>query len=227
MKRVVVPIMILTVIFLSIICPVSTKAKISHSEPETIAPKYTLEKETKTAFESKVSLLINNSHLLRTVPYIEEEIYAVCESILTTEEYFNMFPEAVRNTFYAMGWKWTKTEYDISPVFGYDHILGLTVWAEKQIYINNTDNANSSILHEVGHAFEYSPYVKGAKSEEFLSLYNMHWQDWYNSYGMHINNYNTPEEGYAQCWEIFILKPWCLDEETRLFIESEIYGIGG
>jgi len=50
----------------------------------------------------------------------------------------------------------------------------------------------------------------------------MHWTEWYNDYGMNINNYNTPEEGYAQCWEIYMLEPECLDAGTRAFIEAEI-----
>ena len=211
-------------------CPVSTKADISYTAPEKLEPKSSLVQESITALQQKISLNISNCHILAQIPIEpepEEEYSVVCESILTAEDYFNMFPEALQNTFYDMGWNWTKTDYDIAPVYGYDSILGLTVWAEKQIYVNYTDRANSSILHEVGHAFEYSPYVKGAKSTEFLDLYSAHWEEWMYNYGMHINNYNTPEEGYAQCWEIYILEPWCLDEDTRAFIESEIYGIGG
>ena len=176
--------------------------------------------------ETKQNLSINNCHVLETIPYeeVEEEIEEYIY-IPTVEDYFCMFPEAVRNAFYEDGWTWEKVDYELGPVFGFGSILGLTIWAEKQIYIDYKDSANTAILHEVGHAFEYSSHVKGVRSNEFIDLYNEHWEEWWNNYGMHIDNYNTPEEAYAQCWEIYILNPNCLDNETRTFIESEIYNI--
>ncbi len=214
------------ILCLSIIClgftSVPTKARINTSEL-VIDPKINLSTNTSTMLYSKSKLGYNVAHVLEIIP---EVVPVAPVYVMTTENYFNMFPEAVRNAFYADGWTWEKVDYNLGPVYGFDSILGLTVWGNKQILIDYKDSANSSILHEIGHAFEYSPRVKGVNSTEFLNLYNAHWQEWHNNYGMHINNYNTPEEGYAQCWEIFILKPWCLDDETRAFIESEIYNIG-
>ena len=226
MKRILFPILLLCTVITILTCPIQTKADIKLSSQTAHVSKSEFQHSNPNILNNKLSLNISNCHILETIPIQEEVNSVIYENILTVEDYFNMFPEAVQNAFYDMGWNWVKTDYDIGEAFGYGSILGLTIWAEKQIYINYTDKANAAILHEVGHAFEYSPYVKGVRSQEFLDLYNEHWKEWYYNYGMHINNYNTPEEGYAQCWEIYMLEPWCLDEETRAFIESEIYGVG-
>lgn len=228
MKKLVSSLFIVVFVIFIVLAPYKTRASVNlqQNQPIEYQTKQVLNQIESSALIVKSTLSVSCSHLLEIIPYEEHEPI-VYENILSVEDYFNMFPEAVRDTFYNMGWKWTKTDYDIGPVFGYPQILGITVWADRQIYINYQNSANSSILHEMGHAFEYSSYVKGANSKEFLELYNKNWQSWHNKYGMHINNYNTPEEGYAQCWEIYILKPECLDEETRAFIESEIYNIGG
>ncbi len=183
-------------------------------------------------YDIKPTLYKSNSHVLTKLPKQLNNIEPksnVSENILSVDDYFNMFPEAVRNVFVNDGWIYEKIDTSLGKMFYEDgrSVLGITRRADKHIFIDKRDIANKSILHEVGHAFEYSPYVKGANSTEFLSLYNTHWIEWYNNYGMNINNYNTPEEGYAQCWEIYILQPECLDADTRAFIESEIYGIGG
>lgn len=145
----------------------------------------------------------------------------------TVDYYFNLFPEPLRLAFFADGWVYEKSSESLGQKFynGTKSVLATTVFNEKHIYIDTRDCANTAILHEVGHAFEYSWRVKGVRSQEFLDLYNAHWEEWYHNYGMNILNYDTPAEGYAQCYEIYMLKPECLDADTRAFIESEIYGI--
>jgi len=150
------------------------------------------------------------------------------QEVYTVDYYFNLFPEPLRKAFFEDGWVYEKSSESLGQKFynGTKSVLATTVFNEKHIYIDRRDCANPAILHEVGHAFENSWRVKGVKSQEFLDLYNAHWQEWYHNYGMNILNYDTPVEGYAQCYEIYMLKPECLDADTRAFIESEIYGIG-
>lgn len=229
MKKVLLPILAIWLTLCIDLFPIK-ELTICRAQPTKLEFKSVLSHIEHELLDIKKQLSIGSCHALDVIPYEEpeEEIEVnVYEYILTVDDYFNMFSDAVKTAFYDMGWDYTKVDYDIGPEHGFDHILGITIWADKQIYVNYRDSANAAILHEVGHAFEYSPYVKGVKSEEFMNIYQSHWEEWYYNYGMHINNYNTPEEGYAQCWEIYMFKPWCLDEETRLFIESEIYGIGG
>lgn len=228
MKKVLLPILAIWLTLCIDLFPIK-ELTICRAQPTKLELKSGLSHIEYELLDIKKQLSISSCHALDVIPYEEpeEEIEVnVYEYILTVDDYFNMFPDAVKTAFYDMGWDYTKVDYDIGPEHGFDHILGITIWADKQIYVNYQDSANAAILHEVGHAFEYSPYVKGVKSEEFMSIYQSHWEEWYYNYGMHINNYNTPEEGYAQCWEIYMLKPWCLDDETRAFIESEIYGVG-
>ena len=69
---------------------------------------------------------------------------------------------------------------------------------------------------------DYYNLTKGSHSAEFEFLYEHHWEEWYTAYGMSILNYNTIEEAYAQCFEIYIIAPECLDPGTQYFIKQEI-----
>lgn len=150
----------------------------------------------------------------------------------TVETYFNMLPENVRKSFKANGWVYKKVNYNLGKAKGFGtSILGLTEFYEKVVYIDRREKADSSILHEMGHVFgdhifwENQTGTLGCYSKEFISLWESHYLEWHEAYGQSIENYNTLMEGYAQCFEIYILKPECLDEDTRNFIANEIASI--
>ena len=148
-------------------------------------------------------------------------------SIYSIDEYFSMLPDAVRTAFYQDNWSYAKVDYSLGDIYynGTKMISGLTDFDNHAIYIDNRDEVNRSILHEVGHRFEYEPYVKGFQSKEFQELYDGHSSEWYVNYGGHYNNYATAKEAYAQCYEIYFISPECLDEQTRQFISQEIDSI--
>lgn len=145
----------------------------------------------------------------------------------SVDEYFNMLPDAVIAAFYRDNWSYAKVDYSLGDTYynGTKMISGLTDFDNHIIYIDNRDEVNRSILHEVGHRFEYEPYVKGFQSKEFQELYDSHSSEWYVNYGGHYNNYATAKEAYAQCYEIYFISPDCLDEQTRKFISQEIDSI--
>ena len=143
----------------------------------------------------------------------------------SVDYYFNKLPEEVQMVFYQDGWTYKKVDYSLGTKYydDYKDVLGLTDWNNKIIYIGNKETANKSILHEVGHRFQYEPYVKGHNSLEFKDLYDKNWANWYLAYGGSLNNYYSELEAYAQCYEIYFLKPECLDKDTYNFIENEIH----
>lgn len=145
---------------------------------------------------------------------------------LTADDYFAMLPENVRNAFYNNGWFYEQVNYKFGENYGISKsILALTVYRENKIYLSTKKGGSRAILHEVGHAIiniESKEPTKGWYSEEFRNLWSAHYLEWQANYGEHIDNYNTPQEAYAQCVEIYILKPQCLDEDTRNFIASEL-----
>ena len=142
----------------------------------------------------------------------------------SVDYYFKLLPKNVQEAFYKDDWHYEKVDYDLGQKFydGTKVIYGLTDFEVKTIYIDDDLVANKVILHEVGHRFEYEPYMQGPYCKEFTNLYNDHWTEWYLNYGGHINNYYTPSEAYAQCYEIYFLRPECLDTDTYDFISQEI-----
>lgn len=140
---------------------------------------------------------------------------------LNVDNYFDMFPEEVRQCFYLDGWTYEKSTESLGDIYydGQKQIFGMTNFDTHTIYIDNRDEANKSILHEVGHRFQYEPYVNGFKSQEFKDLYEEHWAEWYTIYGGNINNYLTEKEAYAHCYEMYFLSD--LDTETKQFIKHE------
>lgn len=142
----------------------------------------------------------------------------------TVYEYFNMLPDNIKNAFYNNGWTFEKVDYDLGEHFynGECTVAGITDFTAHKVYIDDDQDSNRSILHEVGHCFEYAPNVIGVDSKQFKELYDEHWAEWYTNYGGHIKNYDTIDEAYAQCFEIYFMAPECLDEDTRTFIACEI-----
>lgn len=142
----------------------------------------------------------------------------------TVEYYFNLLPDNVKTAFYNDNWTYEKVDYSLGDKYynGTKQISGITDFDNHIIYIDYRDEVNRSILHEIGHRFEFESRLKGVNSEEFKNLYENHWTEWYTNYGGHINNYKTIKEAYAQCFEIYFISPDCLDSDTYNFILNEI-----
>lgn len=145
--------------------------------------------------------------------------------VLTVDDYLGMVPDGVLEAFRATGFSVVKMDRDLGTFLygeGGQKVLGATDPANKVVYIDQRDCANAAILHEMGHVFDFAGGGLGHGCDEFMGLYGANWRSWWGSYGMDMSNYDTPLEGYAQCFEIYFLKPECLDEATRGFISSEL-----
>lgn len=145
--------------------------------------------------------------------------------VLTVDDYLGLVPDDVREAFRATGFSVVKMDRDLGTFLygeGGQKVLGATDPTNKVVYIDQRDCANAAILHELGHVFDFAGGGLGHGCDEFLGLYGANWRSWWGSYGMDVSNYDTPLEGYAQCFEIYFLKPECLDEATRGFISSEL-----
>lgn len=149
------------------------------------------------------------------------------ETYHTVDYYFNLLPTEVKNAFYKDDWTYKKVDYSLSEKFynNKKQVYAITDFDNHIIYVDQSDDSNRTILHEIGHRFEYESYVKGVNSKEFKELYDNHFAEWYLQYGGHIYNYTTEKEAYAQCFEIYFLNRNCLDQDTRKFMSSEIDSI--
>ena len=146
--------------------------------------------------------------------------------VLTAKDYFEMLPENVRNAFYNNGWSYEQVDYNFGEPYGISKsIVALTIYGENKIFLSTKKGGSKAILHEVGHAItriESTNSHPGWYSPEFKELWENHYLEWQANYGEHMDNYNNPNEAYAQCVEIYVLKPKCLDEDTRNFIANEL-----
>lgn len=71
--------------------------------------------------------------------------------------YYLGIPENVRQYLEDKGWTFICSAQSFGKRYGYTgSILALTVYKDKVIYIDNRKKAESAIVHEVGHAIDYS-----------------------------------------------------------------------
>lgn len=142
----------------------------------------------------------------------------------TIEYYLSLLPDDLTKAVFDLGYTYEKVDSDLGNWFYGTNIrvTAVTLLKEKHTFIDYRNNANKGILHEIAHICDYYNLTKGSHSAEFEFLYEHHWEEWYTAYGMSILNYNTIEEAYAQCFEIYIIAPECLDPGTQYFIKQEI-----
>lgn len=152
---------------------------------------------------------------------------ASADPVKSINDYFVLFPQGVREAFYLDGWSYEKSAEPLGQKIYHDgsSILGVTLYDAHKVWIDVRGVANSAILHETGHRFAFENYVKGPYSGDFNSLYGLYWQDWYAKYGGSIKNYDTPFEAYAQCYEMYMLRPDILTQDVKDFMSAELQGI--
>lgn len=144
----------------------------------------------------------------------------------TCMTYYEMIPANIRTAFESIGGTVCKSPTQIVlDAFPGASVLGYINYEEMTIYIDSRDSANSSVVHEMGHWMDnYNTlgYLTLSDSEEWLNLYNTYWTDWYSKCGGSISNYNVPDEGFAECFQIYILKPYILTDDVRTYFDRII-----
>jgi len=157
----------------------------------------------------------------------EIEDDAPADPTKSINDYFALFPQGVQEAFYLDGWSYEKSAEPLGQKIYHDgrSILGITLYDVRKVWIDVRSAANSAILHEVGHRFAFENYVKGPYSGDFNNLYGLYWQDWYAKYGGSIKNYDTPFEAYAQCYEMYMLRPDIFTQDVKDFMSGEFQGI--
>lgn len=172
--------------------------------------------------ESKEVELIQSEEIKEVEPIIpdEDEVSLsienpaiVVESGISKKMYDGVLanymkaPLKLRELFESSGWKIIISNTSLKQRFGYEFsILALTLLQEKEIYIDNRENAKNSILHELGHFVDYSlGFV--SSSDEFVSIYEEEVNNFVSFWKTHKNNTSTPIEYFAEAYQVLIVQP--------------------
>ena len=97
------------------------------------------------------------------------------ENIKTAEEQISKLPKNIVDRFYEKKWRKQITNENLSNKFfdgAYKTVIGVTVTASKQIYIQNNKNSiQKSLIHEFGHYIDWHSNYP-SNNLEFKQIYN-------------------------------------------------------
>lgn len=121
--------------------------------------------------------------------------------------HFMNVPLNVRKSFIKDGWKIVIVANNLNKRFGYtSSILGLTVYKDKTIYIDNRSKAATSVEHEIGHYVNYK-YDWIDTSNEFRNIYAEERKDFIKFTGSIAANTSTTIEYYAEAYQEYLWHP--------------------
>lgn len=130
--------------------------------------------------------------------------------ISTAQNYFYKIPQNVVNYLESNGVHIYITDTNLANRFfagQFSSVMGCTVYAEKNIYIENRSSAvKSSIIHETGHMIDYL-CGWASSTEEFNDCYISE-KDSFVEVGKQDNNSTSSTiEYFAEVWNQMILYP--------------------
>jgi hypothetical protein len=103
MKKVLLPILAIWLMLCIDLFPIK-EFTICQAQPTKLEPKSGLSHIEQELLDVKKQFSISSCHALDIIPYEEpEEEIDTYEYIMTVDDYFNMFPDAVKTAFYNMG----------------------------------------------------------------------------------------------------------------------------
>ena len=116
--------------------------------------------------------------------------------------YYLGIPENVRQYLEDKGWTFICSAQSFGKRYGYTgSILALTVYKDKVIYIDNRKKAESAIVHEVGHAIDYS-YGFTSNSQAFNDIFAVEHNNVSSFWITHHSNTDTAVEYFAEAFQI-------------------------
>lgn len=139
-------------------------------------------------------------------------------------------PQSVRKFYEGTGGTIILT----SNAFGYDvgldysSILAYTDYQTYNIHLKPKANSISGVVHEIGHCVDY--YFKFTSvSQEFRAIYQEESANITSFWSTNENNYSTPVEYFAECFQIYFqsnknLQQYC--PKTYEYIKNIIERLG-
>lgn len=142
--------------------------------------------------------------------------------------YYLGIPENVRQYLEDKGWTFICSAQSFGKRYGYTgSILALTVYKDKVIYIDNRKKAESAIVHEVGHAIDYS-YEFTSNSQAFNDIFAVEHNNVSSFWKTHHSNTDTAVEYFAEAFQIYVQQPENLQTycpQTYEYIQNIVSGL--
>ena len=142
--------------------------------------------------------------------------------------YYLGIPENVRQYLEDQGWTFICSAQSFGKRYGYTgSILALTVYKDKVIYIDNRKKAESAIVHEVGHAIDYS-YGFTSNSQAFNDIFAVEHNNVSSFWITHHSNTDTAVEYFAEAFQIYVQQPENLQTycpQTYEYIQNIVSGL--
>lgn len=142
--------------------------------------------------------------------------------------YYLGIPENVRQYLEDQSWTFICSAQSFGKRYGYTgSILALTVYKDKVIYIDNRKKAESAIVHEVGHAIDYS-YGFTSNSQTFNDIFVIEHNNVSSFWKTHHNNTDTAVEYFAEAFQIYVQQPENLQTycpQTYEYIQNIVSGL--
>ena len=121
--------------------------------------------------------------------------------------YYLGIPENVRQYLEDKDWTFICSAQSFGKRYGYTgSILALTVYKDKVIYIDNRKKAEPAIVHEVGHAIDYS-YGFTSDSQAFNDIFAVEHNNVSSFWKTHHSNTDTVVEYFAEAFQIYVQQP--------------------
>lgn len=166
---------------------------------------------------------INTTYLQDTKPepkiintyngIIQKEGNVPDSRLLNIESYYTKLPQNIRTHLETLGWKYICSDADFGSRYGFtESILALSVYDEKVIYIDNRQKAEDAILHEVGHAIDWSLGFVSYK-KEFADIFYAEVETFRTISNTHTNNTCSPIEYFAEAFAWTITDPALMQEK--------------
>lgn len=136
------------------------------------------------------------------------------EKLWNIDKNYYLIPENVRTRLENDGWNYFCNSEDFGAEYGFSfEILALTIYDRKTIYISDKTSAEKSILHEVGHALDYTcGFVSDRK--EFSAIYDAEKNVFCSTFNVNANGHNASStiEYFATSYHYYITNPELLKE---------------
>ena len=117
--------------------------------------------------------------------------------------YVSLVPANVREHLYASGWTFTcMNDADLQVAGGFpQHILAFTEYDTKKICISENDQ--SSVIHEIGHAMDGElGFI--SHSDEAFSVYSSEKSNFVATFSPHPANVCDTEEYFAEAFDMYV-----------------------
>lgn len=169
------------------------------------------------SFQDKVGYC-NGTYLSDTKPQLVERdgtiniVGNIPNNLIdNTYLYYYKVDASVRNRLQREGWVIYITEENLSVKFDYNvSVLAVTYMNldtnVREIYISNRSKADKAIVHEIGHAIDYTLGFL-SETQEFGIIYQEEVSSFAAWHSTHSNNYNTASEYFAESYQEYVLHP--------------------